>query len=281
MEAGAFLSEDEQYAVYREVVEAMGGKPVTIRTLDIGGDKFVGPDNPFKEHNPYLGYRSIRVLLDRPELFSTQMRAILRAGAHGDVRMMWPMVSSVAEVRAAKSILADAVTSLRQSRVAFREDVPVGVMVEIPSAALVADRLSAECDFLSIGTNDLIQYTLAVDRGNLYVDHLYRPHDPAVLSLVSRAVEGASRTGTPIALCGEMGGDTHYVPLLVGLGLRQLSVSVSRILTTKDAIRATNRVDAEAVAARAVAADTAADVEALLGIPGGARREPLTRDRPS
>ena len=272
MAAATFLSEDEQYEIYRAATEATGGKPTTIRTLDIGGDKFVGPDNPLREHNPYLGYRSIRVLLDRPELFSKQMRAILRAGAHGDVRMMWPMIASVEELRAAKAILSDAASALRAEGTAFREDMPVGVMIEIPSAALMADRLSAECDFLSIGTNDLVQYTLAVDRGNVYVDHLYRPHDPAVLSLIARAVEGARQTGTPIALCGEMGGETPYVPLLLGLGLRELSVSTTRLLPAKNAIRATDCAGATELAVSAVSASTAADVEALLGLSAAARR---------
>jgi phosphotransferase system enzyme I (PtsI) len=278
MAAGTFLSEDDQYKIYREAVEASGGKPITIRTLDIGGDKFVGPNNPLREHNPYLGYRSIRVLLDRPELFSQQMRAILRAGAHGDVRMMWPMIASVEELRAAKAILSDAASGLRAEGAAFRENMPVGVMIEIPSAAVVADRLSAECDFLSIGTNDLVQYTLAVDRGNVYVDHLYRPHAPAVLSLLALAIEGARQTGTPIALCGEMAGETPYVALLVGLGLRELSVSTSRLLPAKSAIRLTNCPAAAELAAAAVSSSTAADVEALLGMPRAVRRAKSARD---
>lgn len=266
MASATFLSEDEQYDIYRAATEVVGDKPITIRTLDIGGDKFVGPENPLGEHNPYLGYRSIRILLDRPELFSAQMRAILRAGAHGDVRIMWPMIASVEELRAAKAILSDAADALRRERTAFRDDMPTGVMIEIPSAALVADRLSAECDFLSIGTNDLVQYALAVDRGNVYVDHLYRPHDPAVLSLIARAVEGAREGGKPISLCGEMGGETPYVPLLLGLGLRELSVSTGRLLPAKSAIRASDCAEASTLAAAAVAASTATDVEALLGL---------------
>lgn len=265
MAAKLFLSEDEQYETYRAVAEIMDGKPVTIRTLDIGGDKFVGPENPYNEHNPYLGYRSIRVMLDRPQLFLTQMRAILRAGAHGDVRMLWPMISSVEELRAAKAKLEEAKDGLRREGARFDEDMAAGVMIEIPSAALVADRLALESDFLSIGTNDLVQYTLAVDRGNVYVEHLYRPHDPAVVALIARTVEGAAAAGKPVSLCGEMGGLPCYVPLLIGLGLRELSVAPGRMLSAKMALRETTAAAAAELARRAVAATTAGDVEAIIG----------------
>jgi len=265
MASGSFLSEDEQYDAYRGIVEAMGGKPVTIRTLDIGGDKFVGPENPFREPNPNLGYRSIRVLLDRPELFIAQMRAILRAGAHGDVRLLWPMICTLEELRAAKEVLEEARASLRRDGVPFGEDVPAGVMIEIPSAALLADRLAAESDFLSIGTNDLVQYVLAVDRGNSLVDRLYRPHDPAVLMLVARTVEGARLAGVPVAVCGEMAGDPEYVPLLIGLGIEELSVAAPRLLPTKREIRRTELASARELAERALNAGTAGEVEAILG----------------
>jgi len=265
MASGSFLSEDEQYDAYRGIVEAMGGKPVTIRTLDIGGDKFVGPENPFRERNPNLGYRSIRVLLDRPELFVAQMRAILRAGAHGDVRLLWPMICTLEELRAAKEVLEEAKVSLRRDGVPFREDVPAGVMIEIPSAALLADRLAAESDFLSIGTNDLTQYVLAVDRGNSLVDRLYRPHDPAVLMLIARTVEGARSAGVPVAVCGEMAGDPEYVPLLIGLGIEELSVAAPRLLPAKREIRRTELMAARELAGRALTAGTAGEVEAILG----------------
>ena len=266
MAANMFLTESEQYDVYRDVVEALEGRPVVIRTLDIGGDKFVGPENPYREHNPYLGYRSIRLLLDRPDLFVTQMKAILRAGLHGDVRILWPMISTVGELRAAKAKLEEAKQALSSEGVAFRDDVPAGVMIEIPSAAMVADRIAQECDFLSIGTNDLVQYTLAVDRGNAFVDHLYRPHDPAVLGLIRKAVDGARAAGKPISLCGEMGGIPEYVPLLVGLGVRELSVAAMRLLFTKKAIRETDTSSARELAEAALAASTAADVETIIGL---------------
>jgi phosphotransferase system enzyme I (PtsI) len=256
------------------VVETMPEKPVTIRTLDIGGDKFVGPENPLREHNPYLGYRSTRILLDRPEMLVAQMRAILRAAAHGRVRLLLPMISTVGELRSAKALFEQAKASLRSEGAGFREDVPIGVMIEIPSAAIVADRLAQECDFLSIGTNDLIQYALAVDRGNVYVDHLYRPHDPAILSLIARSIDGADLAQKPIALCGEMGGTAEYVPLLIGLGLRDLSVATSRLLPTKKAIREADTRETASLASRAVAASAAGEVAAILGLPPDGRTRP-------
>ncbi len=265
MASGSYLSEDEQYDAYRGIVEAMGGKPVTIRTLDVGGDKFVGPENPFRERNPNLGYRSIRVLLDRPELFIAQMRAILRAGAHADVRLLWPMICTLEELRGAKEVLEESKASLRRDGVPFAENVPAGVMIEIPSAALLADRLAAESDFLSIGTNDLIQYVLAVDRGNSLVDRLYRPHDPAVLMLIARTVEGARFAGVPVAVCGEMAGDPEYVSLLLGLGVEELSVAPPRLLLAKREIRRTDLAKARSLAEQALAAGTAGEVEAVLG----------------
>ncbi len=261
-----FLDEEEQYSTYRSVVEAMPGRPVVIRTLDIGGDKFVGPENPYRERNPNLGYRSIRVLLERPDIFLTQMRAILRAGAHGDARILWPMICTLGELRAAKERLGEAKDALRKEGVPFREDTPAGVMIEIPSAALLAERLAAECDFLSIGTNDLIQYTLAVDRGSSLVDHLYRPHDPAVIALIARTVEGARAAGKPVALCGEMGGNPAYVPLVLGLGLEEISVSPARFLLAKKAIRETDLAKARELTSRALAAGTAEEVEVIFDL---------------
>jgi phosphotransferase system enzyme I (PtsI) len=272
MSAGLYLDEDTQYEAYRECVQAMGGRPVTIRTLDVGGDKFVGPDNPLHEHNPNLGYRSTRVLLDRPDLLRTQLRAILRAGARGNVRILLPMISSVEELREALARLDEARDELRREGSDFAEEVPVGVMIEIPSAAMVADRLADECDFLSVGTNDLVQYALAVDRGSSYVSRLYRPHDPSVLALIVRSVEGAARAGKPISICGEMAGTPAYVPLLIGLGLRELSVSNSRLLQTKLAIRDAELSSAVELAGRALEARTAGEVAELLGLPPERRR---------
>ncbi len=277
MAADTFLDEDAQFEAYRGAVLAMGKSPVTIRTLDVGGDKFVGPENPLHEHNPNLGYRSIRVLLDRPDVLRTQFRAILRASAHGNVRVLLPMISSVEELREALRRLGEAKEQLVVGGVSFDENIAVGVMVEIPSAAMVADRLAEECDFLSIGTNDLVQYALAVDRGSSYVSRLYRPHDPAVLALIARSVEGAASAGKPISLCGEMAGTPAYVPLLVGLGLREFSVSNSRLLLTKRAIRDVELTAAVSLAHEALAARTASDVGELLGMTGAdAARSPET-----
>jgi phosphotransferase system enzyme I (PtsI) len=266
MAANLFLDEDAQFEAYLGTVLAMGKSPVTIRTLDVGGDKFVGPQNPFHEHNPNLGYRSTRVLLDRPDLLRTQFRAILRASEHGNVRVLLPMISSVEELREALGRLSEAKDQLASDGIPFDESIAVGVMVEIPSAAMVADRLAEECDFLSIGTNDLVQYALAVDRGSSYVNRLYRPHDPAVLALIALSVEGAARAGKPISLCGEMAGTPAYVPLLIGLGLREFSVSNGRLLLTKRAIRDVETDAAVSLAREAVAARTAGDVGELLGL---------------
>ncbi len=264
--AGFFLSEEEQYAIYRTAAEGMGELPLTIRTLDIGGDKFVGRENPLQEHNPHLGYRSIRVSLDRPAMFTEQLRAILRAGAHGNVRILLPMVSGVGELRAARELLERAKDSLKSEGVPFDEDMKVGVMIEIPSAVMVADRLAAESDFLSIGTNDLVQYALAVDRGNTYVDHLYRPYDPAVLALIELTVTAARNAHIPVSVCGEMAGATEYIPLLLGLGVRELSVAMSRILFARRTVAMTDVSEAEALASRALAAATASEVATLIGI---------------
>jgi phosphotransferase system enzyme I (PtsI) len=268
MSAGLYLDEETQYEAYSECVRAMGGRPVTIRTLDVGGDKFVGPENPLREHNPNLGYRSTRVLLDRPDLLRTQLRAILRSGAHGSVRVLFPMISSVEELREAMGRLEEAREELRREGADFDGEALVGVMIEIPSAAMVADRLADECDFLSIGTNDLVQYALAVDRGSSYVSRLYRPHDPSVLALIARAIEGAARAAKPISICGEMAGTPAYVPLLLGLGLRELSVSNSRLLQTRLAIRDVELSSAVELANRALEARTAREVAELLGLPG-------------
>ncbi len=271
MSEGIGITENEQYEVYRSVAEIMRDRPVTIRTLDIGGDKFVGPENPFHEHNPHLGYRSIRVSLDNPEFFEKQMRAILRAGLHGDVRILWPMISCVDELRAAKSCLEGAKRTLVEDGVAFREDVPVGAMIEIPSAVMVADRLAAESDFMSIGTNDLVQYTLAVDRGNVQIDHLYRPHDPAVLALIQRTVESGLAADVPVAVCGEMAGTASYIPLLLGLGVREISVATSRVLHARRSVCETDSSEARELAERVISAATVAEAGEILGIqsPGG------------
>jgi phosphotransferase system enzyme I (PtsI) len=206
------------------------------------------------------------VLLDNPELFIRQMRAILRAGLHGNVRILWPMISCVDELRAAKICLEDAKRTLTEGGVEYQEDVPIGAMIEIPSAVMVADRLAAESDFLSIGTNDLVQYTLAVDRGNEKVDHLYRPHDPAVLAMIQRTVESGLAADVPVSVCGEMAGTASYIPLLLGLGVRELSATPNRVLLARRSICETDSREARGLAERVISAATVAEAGEILGI---------------
>jgi phosphotransferase system enzyme I (PtsI) len=259
-----FPDEDEQLLHYRAAVEKMAPKPVTIRTLDLGGDKYSPTSVAEREPNPYLGWRAIRVSLRQPDVFKEQLRAILRASAVGPVRIMLPLISNVNEVRQAKELLEEAREELRQRDVAFAEEIPFGVMVEVPSAALNADTLAREVDFLSVGTNDLIQYTLAVDRGNERVSHLYEPLDPAVLKLLEMVVQAARRHGKEVSLCGEMAAEVAYVPLLIGLGYRNFSMSPAFILQVKRTLRQLDSGLAGEVTRQALAAETADAVRALL-----------------
>ena len=234
---GHFLSEEEQSVLYQKVVSRSGGREVTIRTLDFGGDKFLDGRGKRMEKNPFLGYRSVRIFLRETELFKQQIRAILKASAHGPVRMLFPMISSIEEVRQALELVELSKKELRAQGVPFDEAIPMGAMIEVPSAAILADRLVKELDFLSIGTNDLIQYTLAVDRDNDMVSALYQPLDPAVLRLIRGVSEAAGAAGKPVAVCGEMAGDPRYIPLLVGIGLKDLSMNPVSLLEAKMVVR--------------------------------------------
>jgi phosphotransferase system enzyme I (PtsI) len=240
--------EDEQYEAYRGLVRGMEGKPVTIRTLDIGGDKLAAPLAEALEGegaNPALGLRAIRLSLKERPLLDAQLAAILRAGAEGPVRILLPMVSSVAEILKVRDALAQVVRRLKRRGVKIADPLPpLGVMIEIPGAALAADALAAACDFFAIGTNDLIQYTLAIDRGDEQVAHLYNPLHPAVLRLIQFAVEAALRARIPVSLCGEMAGDPRYTALLLGLGIRDLSMAPSKIGRVKRRIRSLDMVAA-------------------------------------
>jgi phosphotransferase system enzyme I (PtsI) len=236
---GRFLSEDEQFVLYQKVVSQANGRPVTIRTLDIGGDKFFGDEKRQKEKNPFLGYRSIRIFLRETDLFTQQLRAILRASAHGAVRILFPMISTVEEVRQVKEVFERAKTELLHEGIPFDEGISFGIMIEVPSAAILADQLAKEVDFFSIGTNDLVQYTLAVDRDNDLVNHLYEPLNPAVLRLIQNVVRAAKDAGKEVNLCGEMAGTPAYIPLLVGMGLTDLSMNPSVLLEAKRVIRDT------------------------------------------
>jgi phosphotransferase system enzyme I (PtsI) len=259
-------TEAEQFAAYEAVVRSMQGRPVTIRTLDLGADKLVpyqGGEVP-PARNPFLGLRSIRLSLRDPSLFRTQLRAILRASALGDVRVMFPLISTLGEFRRARAILDEVASDLIGEGVPVRADLPVGAMIEVPAAAVTAESLAKEVDFFSIGTNDLIQYALAVDRTDETVADLYNAADPAVLRLIAMVVEAASARGREVTVCGTMGGEPLYAPLLLGLGLRQLSMPPHQLPEVKRIVRAISLADAQAVAAEAMRLDTAEAVAALL-----------------
>ncbi len=242
MNRGAVPSEDEQFQAYSAVVKAMAGRPVTIRTLDAGADKEVtalssGHDRPA---NPALASRAIRYSLQTPDLFLSQLRAILRASAFGQVKILIPMVSGPSEMISAREMVQQAMTSLRAKGLAFNPKISVGAMIEVPSAAIAIDGLIAHIDFASIGTNDLIQYTLAIDRTDRGVAHLYNPLHPAILRLIDQTIRGCNRANLPVSLCGEMAGDTEFTRLLLGLGLREFSMHAAEILKVKRVVRGCN-----------------------------------------
>jgi phosphotransferase system enzyme I (PtsP) len=258
-----FPSEDDQEKLYEGVAEAMAPRQVTIRTLDLGGDKAIPNLGLELEENPQLGCRSIRLSLFHLDAFRAQLRAILRASAQGNVRLLIPMISSVDELRTVREIIDETREELGRRGARVDSQLPVGVMVEVPSAAMIADVLARECDFFSIGTNDLTQYTLAVDRGNERVASLYDPLHPGVLSLIDRTVRAASRAGIPVSLCGEMASNPLAVPILVGLGLGELSGVASAIPVVKEIIRELNRGDVEEDARRALEAASAVEVHRI------------------
>ncbi len=231
-----FPGEEELFESYRDVVDLMPDKPVTIRTLDINGDKAVAYISD-PEENPVLGLRAIRYCLHKPEVFLTQLRAILRAANHGKVRLLVPMISRIEEILEVKRLMAKAADSLKQDGLPHQKKVPLGAMIEVPSAAIMADTLAPEVDFFSIGTNDLIQYTMAIDRGNRDVAYLYNPLNPAVLRLLKMIVDAAAAHDKPVFMCGEMAGEPIYVPILLGLGLKELSANPQSIPMVKNAIR--------------------------------------------
>jgi phosphotransferase system enzyme I (PtsI) len=236
MNRGNMPSEEEQFQAYKYVVEKMKNKPVVIRTLDIGGDKKLSYLLMPEEMNPFLGYRAIRLCLDREDIFKPQLRAILRASAFGNLKMMFPMISSVKEFLQAKNILRQCMAELENEGIDFNRDLETGIMVEIPAAALEAEELSKYVDFFSIGTNDLIQYTLAADRTNEKVSYLYDPMNPAVLKLIKNTIKSAHEKGKTCAMCGEMAGDENSIPVLVRYGLDEFSMSASSILKAKQVI---------------------------------------------
>jgi phosphotransferase system enzyme I (PtsI) len=257
-------SEDEQYEAYRCVVSAVAPSPVVIRTLDVGGDKFGPHGAAEREANPFLGWRGIRYSLSRPDLFMTQLRAILRASTDGNVRIMFPMISSLHEIRDAKQVLEAARQELRMSGRDFDEHVEVGIMVETPAAAAVAEMLAPEVDFFSIGSNDLVQYTLAVDRGNERVAYLYDEYHPAVLRLIDQTVKAARKHKKWVGLCGEMAGNPLAVLVLIGLGLDELSTSPLMLPEVKSIIRSTTYNFARKVATKALRMRSGQEVRRYL-----------------
>jgi phosphotransferase system enzyme I (PtsI) len=265
LNAGHIPSEDDQYAAYREVAEALAPAPVIIRTLDLGGDKpMAGHAHLFpREDNPFLGYRAIRFCLDHPDIFKQQLRAILRASAHGDVQMMYPMISGREELARANAVLAECKEELKAKKIAFNPNLQVGTMIEIPSAAVTADLLAKDCDFFSIGTNDLIQYLLAVDRVNDRIAHLYEPTHPAVLRMLKFVIDAAHKQKIKVSICGEMAGDAIYAPLLLGLGVDELSMTPPLIPAVKYLVRSMKLSDAQALAEKALSLNSAKEILAL------------------
>lgn len=259
-----FPTEDEQYETYARVVREMAPYSVIIRTLDIGGDKFHSEEAKVPEINPFLGFRGIRFCLGRPDIFETQLRAILRASAHGNVMVMYPMISHVGEVIQANEILEQVKASLRQQQIPFDENIPVGAMIEVPSAALTAEMIAQEVDFFSIGSNDLIQYTMAVDRVNEKVANLYEPTNPAILRLIRNTVESAHNNNIWVGVCGEMAGDPLFAPLLVGMGVDELSMGASNLPRVKEVIRRMTYREAQELAAASLHATNGRDVLGML-----------------
>ena len=257
-------SEQDHYEAYSQVVKEMNGRPVVIRTLDLGADKMGRRPLTEREHNPFLGLRSIRLSLRNLDLFRPQLRAILRAATHGDIRVMFPLITTIAELRQARMLLKVVGEDLKDAGVPYRSDIPVGMMVEVPAAVVMLEHFINEVDFLSIGTNDLAQYTLAVDRSNEYVADLYQSSDPAVLRLIQRCAEVANASEIPLSVCGEMSSNPGRALLLLGLGVRHLSVPPAALTRVKKAIRSVTIEQCEQIAERAMNLEAARDVDMYL-----------------
>ena len=264
MDSENMPSEEEQFNSYKEVAEKMQGKQVIIRTLDIGGDKELKYLKLEKEANPFLGYRAIRLCLDNLNIFKTQLRALLKASNYGNIAIMFPMISSIEELRDAKKILEECKKELDNENIPYKKDIKVGIMIEIPSAALVAQGLAQECDFFSIGTNDLIQYTVAVERGNEKISKLYTKFHPAVIKLVKGSIEGAHDAGIFCGMCGEAASDELYIPLLIGLGLDEFSMNANNILKSRKIISNLEKNECIELAKKVLRLTSAEDVEKVL-----------------
>ena len=262
--------EDEHFRTYRGVIDALGGLPLTIRTLDLGADKQVdgGRQSGTVQSNPALGLRAIRLCLKEPSLFKPQLRAIFRVSVHGPVRLMIPMLSNIQELEQVLLMIADIKKELGKEKIPYDKDLPVGAMIEVPAAAICAENFAKHLDFLSIGTNDLIQYTIAIDRVNDEVNYLYDPLHPAVLKLISLVLQAGHKTGTPVAMCGEMAGDKRFTRLLLGLGLREFSLHPANLLEIKQVITQSSVKELETLANRSLTANSGVEVAALLDQPG-------------
>ncbi|MEB6569721.1 phosphoenolpyruvate--protein phosphotransferase [Staphylococcus auricularis] len=257
-------SEEEQFEAYKKVLETMDGKRVVVRTLDIGGDKELPYMNLPKEMNPFLGYRAIRLCLDQPDIFRPQLRALLRASTYGKLNIMFPMVATIQEFRDAKALLEEEKANLEQEGVEVSDDIELGIMVEIPSTAALADVFAKEVDFFSIGTNDLIQYTMAADRMSERVSYLYQPYNPAILRLVKQVIEASHKEGKWTGMCGEMAGDEVAIPLLLGLGLDEFSMSATSILKARRQIANLSKNEMNELSNRAIDCATSDEVQTLV-----------------
>lgn len=264
MESYHLPTEEEQFEAYRYVLEQMGDKPVIVRTIDIGGDKKLSYLPLPEEKNPFLGLRAVRFALQQPEIFRTQIRALLRASAYGNLKIMFPMIATLEEFQQAKSIVEEEKQSLKQHDITYREKIDIGIMVEIPSTAILAKQFAKEVDFFSIGTNDLIQYTLAADRMNENVAYLYQPFHPAILHLVKSVVDAAHEENKWVGMCGEMASDLTAIPLLLGLGLDEFSMNAPSILPVRHLLKNLRKTDMEQLANAALTLSTAAEVEQFI-----------------
>ena len=262
MENDTLPTEDVQFGEYKKVAEQMKGQPVIIRTMDIGGDKELKCLDLPHEMNPFLGYRAIRISLNRPDIFKVQLRALLRASAFGDIHIMYPMIASVEEVKKANAILDECKQELRNESKDFNENIKVGMMIEVPAAAVISPILVKYVDFFSIGTNDLCQYTLAVDRMNENIGYLYQPLHPAVLRLIKTVIDASHAQGKFTGMCGEMGGDPMATMILLGLGLDEFSMTASSIPLIKNIVRSVSKAECEGIAAKALEMDTAEEITA-------------------
>ncbi|MCZ0702031.1 phosphotransferase system enzyme I (PtsI) [Natronobacillus azotifigens] len=259
-----FPTEDQQFEAYKSVLEQMGDKPVVVRTLDIGGDKELSYLDLPHEMNPFLGFRAIRLCLERDDIFRTQLRALLRASAYGNLKIMFPMIATLNEFREAKALLLEEKANLVNDGVSVSDDIEVGIMVEIPSTAVIARQFAKEVDFFSIGTNDLIQYTMAADRMNERVSYLYQPYHPAILNLVNNVIEAAHAEGKWAGMCGEMAGDPIAIPILLGLGLDEFSMSATSILPARTQIKDLSKAEMASYKEELLSMSTADEVEAFI-----------------